>query len=168
MAPEVLSETSYDTKADIWSVGITAIEMALGEPPLSKIHPMRAIFMIPMKPAPTLPSSGSYSNEFGDFIAQCLQKDPEKRARAKDLLKHPFITNSKPRAMIQELLVDCIPKIEDYRRTQTEQAAAVRVVFACLSYPSSRPLQPLVVMEVHQTHPSCHQSQQVHLLIMEP
>jgi serine/threonine-protein kinase 24/25/MST4 len=122
MAPEVLSENAYDTRADIWSLGITMIEMAVGEPPLSKVHPMRAIFMIPMKPAPTLPTTGDYSDTFRDFVAKCLQKDPALRPTAKQLLKHDFITKSPGRAVIQELVIESIDKIEAYRRQQTKEA----------------------------------------------
>lgn len=86
-APEVIQETSYDGKADVWSLGITAIEIAEGKPPLSGIHPMRAIFMIPNKPPPTLSDTEKWSPEFNDFIAQCLIKDSNQRPSAKDLLK---------------------------------------------------------------------------------
>eukprot|EP00475_Leptophrys_vorax_P010440 TRINITY_DN1700_c0_g1_i4.p1 TRINITY_DN1700_c0_g1~~TRINITY_DN1700_c0_g1_i4.p1 ORF type:complete len:480 (+),score=157.76 TRINITY_DN1700_c0_g1_i4:128-1567(+) len=122
MAPEVLSENAYDTRADIWSLGITAIEMAVGEPPLSKVHPMRAIFMIPMKPAPTLPSTGNWSDDFRDFVSKCLQKDPAARPTAKQLLKHPFLTNSPGRAVIYDLVSASISKIEEYRAQQTREA----------------------------------------------
>ena len=106
MAPEVIQEVGYDVKADIWSLGITAIELAEGKPPYANIHPMRAIFMIPTKPPPTLTDPDRWSPEFSDFLSQCLVKDPEKRASALDLLKHPFVTGAKDASSL-------IPAIED-------------------------------------------------------
>lgn len=86
MAPEVIQETSYDGKADIWSLGITAIEMAEGQPPHYNVHPMRAIFMIPMKPAPTLQQPDKWAPEFVDFVRVCLAKNPDERVNSTDLL----------------------------------------------------------------------------------
>lgn len=66
-------------------MGITAIEMALGNPPYSDLHPMKAIFVIPSKPAPRLPSN--FSQKFRDFVKKCCNKDPQKRPKADELLK---------------------------------------------------------------------------------
>ncbi|OWZ14737.1 Protein kinase [Phytophthora megakarya] len=91
MAPEVIQEAQYDCKADLWSLGITALELAEGEPPLAHMHPMRAIFLIPNRAPPELREPNKYSTEFRDFIAVCLKKDPQERTSAEDLLHHPFI-----------------------------------------------------------------------------
>ncbi|EJT49016.1 cdc42p activated signal transducing ser/thr kinase of the PAK family, Cla4p [Trichosporon asahii var. asahii CBS 2479] len=93
MAPEVIRQTGYDARADIWSLGITAIEMAKGEPPLSENHPMKVLFLIPKADAPRL-QTPPWSTDFSSFIACCLQKDAQKRATAKALLQHPFITSA--------------------------------------------------------------------------
>ena len=93
MAPEVIQEIGYDCVADIWSLGITALEMAEGKPPYGDIHPMRAIFMIPTKPPPTFRDSDRWSPQFIDFVSRCLVKTPEKRATASQLLHSDFIGN---------------------------------------------------------------------------
>ena len=118
MAPEVLTESLYDVKADIWSIGITAIEMAVGRPPYSNIHPMRAIFMIPVKPSPTLPNPSEFSPEFNDFVAKCLTKYPGNRPSAAELLKHPFIVNSPPKTLVAQLVDECMPYITAHRIAQ--------------------------------------------------
>ncbi|XP_065324281.1 homeobox protein 2-like isoform X2 [Gordionus sp. m RMFG-2023] len=95
MSPEVIAcdenpDATYDTRSDIWSVGITCIEMAESKPPLCEMHPMRALFLIPRNPSPRL-KSRKWSKKFLNFVDTCLAKDFRNRPFTEALLKHPFI-----------------------------------------------------------------------------
>uniref|UniRef100_A0A8B9LZS9 Myosin IIIB n=1 Tax=Astyanax mexicanus TaxID=7994 RepID=A0A8B9LZS9_ASTMX len=96
MAPEVIAceqqfDYSYDARCDVWSLGITAIELADGDPPLSEMHPVKALFKIPRNPSPTLRHPEQWCRSFSHFIAQCLIKDFEARPSVTHLLEHPFV-----------------------------------------------------------------------------
>lgn len=84
-------KSKYNKKTDIWSLGITAIELAEGEPPYSHIHPVRAMFNIKKNPPQGLNLPNQWSPEFNNFVKRCLIIDPKERPNAKDLLMDPFI-----------------------------------------------------------------------------
>lgn len=106
MAPEVIQEIGYDCQADIWSLGITALEMAEGKPPYGEIHPMRAIFMIPTKPPPSFQEPDRWSSEFIDFVQRCLVKNPEQRATSTELLQHEFIKRAPSVVILEKIIRD--------------------------------------------------------------
>lgn len=102
MAPEVIKQSGYDYKADIWSLGITAIELACGDPPYADIHPMKVLFLIPKNPPPQL--VGNFSKPFKQLVELCLRRDPKERPTARELLEHPFIKRAKRTTYLTELI----------------------------------------------------------------
>lgn len=122
MAPEVIQEIGYDCKADIWSLGITTLEMAEGKPPHADIHPMRAIFMIPTKPPPTFKHPEKWSSDMKDFVSKCLVKNPEERLSATSLLQHPFIRNSKSVEVLSPMLTEAMQRRDEENLRVDEDA----------------------------------------------
>jgi len=107
MAPELIQEYSYDGKVDVWSLGITAIELAEMDPPYAEIRPMRVLFKIPTAPPPTLKEKEKWSDTFHDFVKQCLIKDPPSRFTSTTMLEHPFIKNAKNKEIIRDRIEKC-------------------------------------------------------------
>jgi len=91
MAPELIRGHDYGVKVDIWSTGIMAMEQAEGEPPYMELPPLRALFLITTKGIPDLKEPQKWSNEFKDFVRQCIIKDVDKRPNANELIPHPFL-----------------------------------------------------------------------------
>uniref|UniRef100_A0A8D3BRV2 non-specific serine/threonine protein kinase n=1 Tax=Scophthalmus maximus TaxID=52904 RepID=A0A8D3BRV2_SCOMX len=122
MAPEVIAcdenpDATYDFKSDLWSLGITAMEMAEGAPPLCDMHPMRALFLIPRNPAPRLKSKKCSS-----LSSSCLVKSHGQRPSTEQLLKHPFIRDLPNERQVRIQLKDHIDRTKKRRgeRDETE------------------------------------------------
>ncbi|EDO48741.1 predicted protein, partial [Nematostella vectensis] len=122
MAPEVVvtetyKDDPYDYKADIWSAGITLIELAQMVPPNHNMHPMRVLFKIPKSDPPTFDNPNKWSNDLNDFLASCVVKNPDMRASATEMIKHPFIAdftdNKALKDLYNEAKAEVIEEIED-------------------------------------------------------
>ncbi|XP_062259076.1 mitogen-activated protein kinase kinase kinase kinase 4-like isoform X2 [Platichthys flesus] len=124
MAPEVIAcdenpDATYDYRSDLWSCGITAIEMAEGAPPLCDMHPMRALFLIPRNPPPRLKSK-KWSKKFFSFIEGCLVKNYTQRPPTETLLKHPFIRDQPNERQVRIQLKDHIDRTKKKRGEKDE------------------------------------------------
>ena len=124
MAPEVIAcddkpHATYDNRSDLWSLGITALEMAEGKPPLCDMHPMRALFLIPRNPAPRLRSK-KWTKKFHGFVDACLLKDYTRRASTEQLLRHPFIRDQPTERQVRIQLRDYLDRHRKNRRSTDE------------------------------------------------
>uniref|UniRef100_A0A673AG31 non-specific serine/threonine protein kinase n=1 Tax=Sphaeramia orbicularis TaxID=375764 RepID=A0A673AG31_9TELE len=132
MAPEVvmcetMKDAPYDYKADIWSLGITLIELAQIEPPHHELNPMRVLLKIAKSEPPTLEQPQKWSQEFKDFLRKALDKNPETRPSAAQLIEHPFVrsvTSNRPlRELVAEAKAEVMEEIEDNREEGEEDDA---------------------------------------------
>ncbi|XP_061818505.1 serine/threonine-protein kinase 10 [Nerophis lumbriciformis] len=130
MAPEVvmcetMKDAPYDYKADIWSLGITLIELAQIEPPHHDLNPMRVLLKIAKADPPSLEQPNKWSPEFKDFLRRALDKNPETRPTAKQLMEHPFVssvTSNRPlRELVAEAKAEVFEEIEDNREEGEEE-----------------------------------------------
>ncbi|KAG4403216.1 hypothetical protein AAZX31_01G056500 [Glycine max] len=122
MAPEVIQESRYDGKVDVWALGVSAIEMAEGVPPRSSVHPMRVLFMISIEPAPMLEDKEKWSLYFHDFVAKCLTKELRLRPTASEMLKHKFFEKWKSGSAAM------LPKLEKARQIRASMASQVQAL----------------------------------------
>ena len=131
MAPEVMEqEHGYDFHADIWSLGITCLELCHGHAPFSKYPPMKVLLMTLQNPAPTLEDNAedgrTFSRALREFVGLCLQKDPSKRPPASKLLEHKFLKEAKKADWLAKTLLDDIPSLGERTRLLAEREARKR------------------------------------------
>ncbi|KAF8480665.1 kinase-like domain-containing protein [Gautieria morchelliformis] len=116
MAPEVVSQRNYDSKADIWSLGITALELAQGRAPRSREPPYKVLMQTIQDEPPSLDRKGGkfkYSKAFKEIIRSCLAKDPSKRPNAEELLQTPFFKGAKKKGFLVGALLNGLPPLVD-------------------------------------------------------
>ncbi|KAL0450668.1 UNVERIFIED_CONTAM: Serine/threonine-protein kinase fray2 [Sesamum latifolium] len=126
MAPEVMQQLhGYDFKADIWSFGITALELAHGHAPFSKYPPMKVLLMTLQNAPPGLDYERDkrFSKSFKDLVAACLVKDPKKRPSSEKLLKHPFFKHARSNDYLARTILDGLsPLGERFRNLKVKEA----------------------------------------------
>ncbi|XP_033207351.1 neither inactivation nor afterpotential protein C isoform X2 [Belonocnema kinseyi] len=147
MAPEIIassrdSRSGYDSRVDVWAIGITAIEMADGKAPFQDMHPTRALFQIVRNPPPSLYRPSTWSQHFNDFISECLEKNPDNRPFIQEIIEHPFLSelpeNDYP--LTQELKALVMDVSE---RGRKERKPEVIVQKGFLKTHQSEPLEPM-------------------------
>jgi len=136
MAPEVMKrawgkqESGYDSSVDIWSLGITALELAKGRPPLSEFAPSRVFSMVVNNPPPSLEDpkeKKKFTSSFKDFISLCLQKDPSKRPSASSLLKHKFFKGKKSREYLVNTVLAQLPPLNERSSANVDQTPPIMI-----------------------------------------
>eukprot|EP00898_Chlorokybus_atmophyticus_P004219 jgi/Chlat1/4799/Chrsp31S04792 len=130
MAPEVMEQVhGYDWRADIWSFGITCLELAHGHAPFSKYPPMKVLLMTLQGAPPTLQQEGHkgrFSKDFREVVDKCLVKDPAKRPSAEKLLKMSFFKHAHSSDYLVKALLEGLPSLGERVRRQKELVAAMR------------------------------------------
>jgi len=124
MAPEVIAcdenpDATYDNRSDLWSLGITALEMAEAQPPLCDMHPMRALFLIPRNPPPRLKSK-RWNSKFKNFIETVLVKDYHQRPYTDQLLKHPFVKDQPNERQVRIQMKDLLDRVKKHKQAQKQ------------------------------------------------
>ncbi|XP_076302995.1 LOW QUALITY PROTEIN: neither inactivation nor afterpotential protein C-like, partial [Lasioglossum baleicum] len=153
MAPEVAmskgagSSGGYGNRADVWAIGITAIELADGKPPFQDMHPTRALFQIVRNPPPNLYRPSNWSQNFNDFIAECLEKNPENRPFMAEIAEHPFLADlpQNDYLLTQEIKV---LMMDACAKGKQERKAEVIVRKGFLKVHPTDPLEPMFMEDL--------------------
>ena len=129
MSPQVILQEDYDIKTDIWSLGITCVELAESQPPFADLKPMAVMNKISKQPpnVEDIINVEEYSENFVDFIRKCIVVDPNKRASAKELIEHEFIRkNAKGKKYIKDLITKFKEEIKDYMDKKSDELKSLK------------------------------------------
>lgn len=121
LAPEMITSEAYTNKVDLWAAGITAIELAEGQPPHFEMNPQAVIFHIAKQPPPRLKREERWSEEFIQFLSGCLQKEPGARPSAKQLLSDPFILGGSSPQILTPVVKHCFPILGPERKKELDE-----------------------------------------------
>ncbi|KZT23769.1 kinase-like protein [Neolentinus lepideus HHB14362 ss-1] len=145
MAPEVINGTRYDSSADIWSFGITAIELASGRAPRSREAPGQALLHTVQEPPPRLDRVGGqyqYSKGFEEIVSMCLGKDPSKRPSAAQLLQTPFFRGAKKKSYLVGTILRCLPPISERQERLRQPTIMTRRSIDSWDFSATHPSSP--------------------------
>ncbi|CEQ43110.1 SPOSA6832_05008 [Sporobolomyces salmonicolor] len=145
MAPEVVERRAYDSKADIWSFGITALELASGRAPNSLYPPAKALSKTILDDPPELDREGGkykYSRAMKEMIDSCLQKDPKKRPTAEKLLQHPFFRSAKKKSYLVSAILEDLPPLQDRQQRRRKASAGRTDTIGSWDFQSTMPGTP--------------------------
>ncbi|GAA5907332.1 uncharacterized protein JCM6883_001172 [Sporobolomyces salmoneus] len=146
MAPEVVERKNYDSKADIWSFGITALELASGRAPNSLYPPAKALSKTILDDPPELDREGGkyrYSKQFKEMVDLCLQKDPKKRPTAEKLLQHSFFKSSKKKSYLVSTILEDLPPLQDRQSRRRKNSLDLASTIASWDFTPTQPSTPL-------------------------
>ncbi|GAA6060651.1 hypothetical protein JCM10212_001207 [Sporobolomyces blumeae] len=146
MAPEVVERKSYDSKADIWSFGITALELASGRAPNSLYPPAKALSKTILDDSPQLDREGGkykYSKNMKEMIDACLIKDPKKRPTAEKLLSHPFFKSAKKKGYLVSAILEDLPPVQDRQQRRRKLSAGRADTIASWDFNPTQPSTPM-------------------------
>ena len=124
MAPELIRGQDYDTRVDVWSLGVMAIEMAEGEPPYLEYPPVRALFLIATNGCPKIADPSAWSSLFIDFMDRCLDMDPVKRPLTSILRSHPFLRFACPTKNLTPVIL-----VRNSKKKRWEGKSAAHLLF---------------------------------------
>ena len=157
MAPEVIKGKQYDASADIWSFGITAIELAQGRAPRSRMNPNQVLLSTVRDGPPHLERTGGqykYSAAFVDIVDKCLNKDPAKRPTATELLQLPFFKGArKPNFLVNKILRD-LPALTKRQERRKQPSIYTHATMESWDFSSSTPSSPTTSIYSHMRRPT--------------
>ncbi|TBU47335.1 kinase-like protein [Dichomitus squalens] len=157
MAPEVINGKTYDASADIWSFGITAIELAQGRAPRSRLDPHKVLVMTVTDEAPQLERNSGphqYSSAFAEMVETCLQKDPVKRPTAADLLQTSFFKNAKKPSYLCNTILKGLPPLTQRQERRKQPSIHTHLTMdSGWDFSMSLPASPTTSVYSHHRRP---------------
>ena len=156
MAPEVINGKQYDASADIWSFGITAIELAQGRAPRSRLNPHQVLVKTVTEAPPQLERNGGphrYSSAFAEIVAMCLCKDPSKRPSASELLQMSFFRGARKPSYLCSTILKGLPPLTQRQERRKQPSILTHATMESWDFSLSLPASPTTSVYSHHRRP---------------